>query len=145
MNLWWFSSSTSNIVLGRAWVMTASTTTASSFWTSPSGFLCLREARRGLRLGVEDRAKGYECTGFGLSERFAAEGMRVAMADVEEPALAEAAQILQARGAEVLPVPTDVSRADHVEALRDRTLSVFGAAHVVCNNAGVGGAPNPVW
>lgn len=83
--------------------------------------------------------------GFGLAERFAAEGMRVVMADVEEPALAEAAQVLGSRGAEVLPVPTDVSRADHVDALRDRTLSTFGAVHVVCNNAGVGGAPNPVW
>ena len=83
--------------------------------------------------------------GFGLSERFAAEGMRVAMADVEEPALAEAAQLLQARGGEVLPIPTDVSRADDVDALRDRTLAAFGAVHVVCNNAGVGGAPNPVW
>ena len=83
--------------------------------------------------------------GFGLAERFAAEGMRVVMADVEEPALAEAAQLLGGRGAEVLPVPTDVSRADHVDALRDRTLSTFGAVHVVCNNAGVGGAPNPVW
>jgi NAD(P)-dependent dehydrogenase (short-subunit alcohol dehydrogenase family) len=83
--------------------------------------------------------------GFGLSERFAGEGMRVVMADVEEPALSEAAQTLAARGAEVLPVPTDVASAAQVEALCGRTLSAFGAVHVVCNNAGVGGAPNPVW
>src|SRR4030088_738639 len=46
------------MVFGSAWVTTASTTTASSFWTSPSGLppRC-RGARLGLRLGVEDLAK----------------------------------------------------------------------------------------
>lgn len=83
--------------------------------------------------------------GLGLSERFARAGMRVVMADVEEPALAEAASRLTAAGGEVLPVRTDVSKAEQVEALRDRALEAFGAVHVVCNNAGVGNAPSPVW
>lgn len=83
--------------------------------------------------------------GFALSERFAAEGMRVVMADIEEPALAEAADLLAGRGAEVLPVPTDVARDDQVDALRDRALEAFGAVHVVCNNAGVSGIGRPVW
>jgi NAD(P)-dependent dehydrogenase (short-subunit alcohol dehydrogenase family) len=83
--------------------------------------------------------------GFALSERFAAEGMRVVMADIEEPALAEAADLLAGRGAEVLPVPTDVARDDQVDALRDRALEAFGAVHVVCNNAGVSGLGRPVW
>jgi NAD(P)-dependent dehydrogenase (short-subunit alcohol dehydrogenase family) len=83
--------------------------------------------------------------GFGLSERFAAEGMRVVMADVEEPALAEASELLLSRGAEVLPVVTDVSSGDQVDALRDRALAAFGAVHVLCNNAGVGPPARPVW
>jgi NAD(P)-dependent dehydrogenase (short-subunit alcohol dehydrogenase family) len=83
--------------------------------------------------------------GYALSERFAAEGMRVVMADIEEPALAEAADLLAGRGAEVLPVPTDVSRDDQVDALRDRALEAFGAVHVVCNNAGVSGIGRPIW
>lgn len=83
--------------------------------------------------------------GFGLSERFASEGMRVVMADIEEPALAEAAELLAGRGAEVLPVPTDVSQSEQVDALRDRALEAFGAVHVLCNNAGVGGLGAPVW
>jgi NAD(P)-dependent dehydrogenase (short-subunit alcohol dehydrogenase family) len=83
--------------------------------------------------------------GFALSERFAAEGMRVVMADIEEPALAEAADLLAGRGAAVLPVPTDVSRPDQVDALRDRALEAFGAVHVVCNNAGVSGIGRPMW
>src|SRR5215472_4759289 len=83
--------------------------------------------------------------GFGLSERFVAEGMRVVMADVDAPALAEAAELLAGRGAEILPVTTDVSDGDQVDALRDRALEAFGAVHVVCNNAGVTGLGRPVW
>lgn len=83
--------------------------------------------------------------GFGLSQRFAREGMRVVMADVEAPALAEAADLLTSRGARVLPVVTDVSSGEQVDALRDRALEAFGAVHVVCNNAGVGGLGRPLW
>lgn len=83
--------------------------------------------------------------GFGLSERFAAEGMRVVMADVEEPALQEAAGRLSGQGAKVLAVPTDVSSAAQVDELRDETVRAFGAVHVLCNNAGVGGPHDPLW
>jgi len=83
--------------------------------------------------------------GQGLSERFAAEGMHVVMADVEEPALSKAAAGLAETGASVLPVVTDVSDRAAVEALRDKALSAFGAVHVVCNNAGVGGPHGPLW
>src|ERR1700733_90254 len=86
--------------------------------------------------------------GQGLCARFAAEGMSVVMADVEEPALAKAAAELAARiaetngGASVLPAVSDRAA---VEALRDAALSAFGAVHVVCNNAGVGGPHGPLW
>src|ERR1700722_17513861 len=83
--------------------------------------------------------------GLGLAERFAAEGMRVVMADVEEPALRKAAAELAGTGASVLPVATDVSDRAAVDALRDAALSAFGAVHVVCNNAGVGGPHGPLW
>jgi NAD(P)-dependent dehydrogenase (short-subunit alcohol dehydrogenase family) len=90
--------------------------------------------------------------GLGLAERFAAEGMNVVMADVEEAALAKAAAGLADRIATtkggvpvVLPVVTDVSDRAAVEALRDAALSAFGAVHVVCNNAGVGGPHGPLW
>ena len=83
--------------------------------------------------------------GLGLAERFAAEGMHVVMADVEEPALSKAAAELTGAGASVLPVATDVSDRAAVDALRDAALSAFGAVHVVCNNAGVGGPHGPLW
>jgi NAD(P)-dependent dehydrogenase (short-subunit alcohol dehydrogenase family) len=83
--------------------------------------------------------------GFGLAERFAAEGMCVVMADVEEPALAAAAERLRGPGRTILPVVTDVSKQDQVESLRDQALGAFGAVHVLCNNAGVGSANAPLW
>jgi NAD(P)-dependent dehydrogenase (short-subunit alcohol dehydrogenase family) len=83
--------------------------------------------------------------GLGLSERFAAEGMHVVMADVEEPALSKAAASVAEGGASVLPVVTDVADRAAVDALRDSAVSAFGAVHVVCNNAGVGGPHGPLW
>ncbi len=83
--------------------------------------------------------------GLGLSERFAAEGMHVVMADVEEPALSKAASALAGNGASVLPVLTDVADRAAVDALRDSAVAAFGAVHVVCNNAGVGGPHGALW
>jgi NAD(P)-dependent dehydrogenase (short-subunit alcohol dehydrogenase family) len=76
--------------------------------------------------------------GRALAERFAAEGMRLVLADVEERALAAAADDLAASGAEVLSVVTDVADAASVAALADAAYGRFGAVHVLCNNAGVG-------
>jgi NAD(P)-dependent dehydrogenase (short-subunit alcohol dehydrogenase family) len=75
--------------------------------------------------------------GRALAERFAAEGMKVVMADIEADALARAAAELRGTGATILAVPTDVAKAADVEALAEKTLAAFGGVHVVCNNAGV--------
>jgi NAD(P)-dependent dehydrogenase (short-subunit alcohol dehydrogenase family) len=76
--------------------------------------------------------------GRAMAGRFAAEGMRVVLADVEQEALDRATGQLRENGATVLGVRTDVSRADDVQALADATMNEFGAVHVLCNNAGVG-------
>lgn len=81
--------------------------------------------------------------GRAMAEAFAGEGMHVVMADIEEPALELAARNLGAAGASVLAVVTDVSRAGDVDALANATVEHFGAAHLLCNNAGVGGAGDP--
>jgi NAD(P)-dependent dehydrogenase (short-subunit alcohol dehydrogenase family) len=75
--------------------------------------------------------------GFALADRFAREGMKVVLADVEADALARAEAELRGRGATVLAVRTDVRQASEVEALAEKTLAAFDAVHVVCNNAGV--------
>src|SRR5581483_3263330 len=76
--------------------------------------------------------------GFALAGRFAAEGMHVVMADVEEPALDKAASELESDGASVLPFVTDVSDAGSVRALAAATFERFDTAHIICNNAGIG-------
>jgi NAD(P)-dependent dehydrogenase (short-subunit alcohol dehydrogenase family) len=75
--------------------------------------------------------------GLALAERFAAEGMKVVMADIEAGPLATASERLRRKGAAILASRVDVSRPEDVERLADETYDAFGAAHVVCNNAGV--------
>jgi NAD(P)-dependent dehydrogenase (short-subunit alcohol dehydrogenase family) len=77
--------------------------------------------------------------GRALADRWAAEGMKVVLADVEEAALAGAEKELRDSGAEVLAVRTDVSNEADVKALARQAVDAFGAVHIVCNNAGVGG------
>src|SRR5688572_30142821 len=69
--------------------------------------------------------------GLALAQRFAAEGMRVVLADVEEGALAAAEAALKQGGAEALAVRTDVLRDDDVERLADAAYGAFGGVHVL--------------
>ena len=75
--------------------------------------------------------------GLALAARFAADGAKVVMADIEASALAPAAEGLRRKGATVLATRVDVSRPEDVERLARETYDAFGAAHVLCNNAGV--------
>jgi NAD(P)-dependent dehydrogenase (short-subunit alcohol dehydrogenase family) len=88
---------------------------------------------------------GASGIGLALARAFAAEGMRLVLADVEPGALEAAVDGLRAGGADLLGVVTDVSDADAVAALADATYSGFGACHVLCNNAGVGAPSATVW
>ena len=93
---------------------------------------------------------GASGIGRAIAERFAAEGVHLVLADIEEPVLASTVADLAATGARVIGVPTDVSVLEDVQRLADRTLDEFGAVHIVCNNAGVAGgtvatAPPELW
>ena len=84
--------------------------------------------------------------GRAMGERFAREGMRVVLADVQAEPLERAVAECQAAGLAIIGVQTDVTNFASVEALRDATLSAYGAVHVVCNNAGIGaGAEGKMW
>jgi NAD(P)-dependent dehydrogenase (short-subunit alcohol dehydrogenase family) len=91
---------------------------------------------------------GASGIGWGLAERCAAEGMKVVIADIEEKALKQAEKTLQAQGADILAVKTDVSRIADVEALARKTVDAFGGVHLLFNNAGVNtdiSLRKPVW
>jgi NAD(P)-dependent dehydrogenase (short-subunit alcohol dehydrogenase family) len=81
--------------------------------------------------------------GLALAERLAQSGLRVVLADVDEPGLAAAADQISRHGVETLTVPTDVSDEGAVQALAAATLERFGATHVLCNNAGVATRADP--
>ncbi len=87
---------------------------------------------------------GASGIGRALGGRFAADGMKVVLADVDEENLEVAAAELRGLGAQAVGVRADVAVASDVEHLRDATLQEFGGVHVVCNNAGVG-TGGPLW
>jgi len=80
---------------------------------------------------------GASGLGRAMAERFAKDGMRIVLADVEPEALAKAESEMKAAGAKVIGVRTDVSKAADVEALAQKTIAAFGGVHLVANNAGV--------
>lgn len=82
--------------------------------------------------------------GRALAQRAVQEGMKVVLADIEEGALRVTAAALQAQGATVLSVRTNVAQAEEVAALAQQTLDTFGAVHLLFNNAGVA-ANGPLW
>ena len=89
---------------------------------------------------------GASGIGLGMARAFAAQGAKLVLADVEKAALEKAVAGLEAEGAAVQGFACDVSDPTSVAELAEKTLEAFGAAHVLCNNAGVaGGAPGGIW
>jgi NAD(P)-dependent dehydrogenase (short-subunit alcohol dehydrogenase family) len=84
--------------------------------------------------------------GRAMGERFAREGMRVMLADVQAEPLEATVAECRAAGLDISGHVTDVTNYASVESLRDATLGAYGAVHVVCNNAGIGaGAEGRMW
>jgi|EndMetStandDraft_4_1072995.scaffolds.fasta_scaffold218212_2 NAD(P)-dependent dehydrogenase (short-subunit alcohol dehydrogenase family) len=77
--------------------------------------------------------------GRALARRFAAEGMKVVLADRDEVKMRSVEVELSEQGTEVLPVVVDTSIEADLQRLADETMRRFGGAHVLCNNAGVVG------
>ena len=88
---------------------------------------------------------GASGIGRAMADRFARQGMRIVLADIEAPALERAVAEMKSRGANVIGVRTDVADSAQVQALADQALATFGAVHIICNNAGVGGNGGPSW
>src|SRR6266404_8689764 len=85
--------------------------------------------------------------GLAAAKRFAATGLRICLADLGggrlEQAAAEVALVARGGPADVLAVPTDVSKLEEVQRLKDRVYDTFGEVAVLMNNAGTspGGGP----
>ena len=75
--------------------------------------------------------------GRSMALAFAAEGMDLALADVDEVNLSAVQDEVLAKGVRAITLKVDVSNAQQLEVFRDQTLTRLGGVHVVCNNAGV--------
>jgi 3-oxoacyl-[acyl-carrier protein] reductase len=80
--------------------------------------------------------------GLAITERFLAEGARVALVDRDGDAVEAAAKRL---GAAAVGLVADVTRADHVERVVGDAHARWGRLDVVVNNAGITGRSYPIW
>ena len=70
---------------------------------------------------------------------FAAEGARVAVADIAEAGVEQTAREIKERGGESFAIRTDVSKAADVSRMVDETVKRLGPPNVLYNNAGIEG------
>jgi NAD(P)-dependent dehydrogenase (short-subunit alcohol dehydrogenase family) len=90
---------------------------------------------------------GASGIGLAAAHRFASLGMNVVLADIDAGALDAARLGIEgaAKGARVLAVPTDVSRREDVERLRDAAFAEFGDVAVLMNNAAMNAGSGKPW
>jgi NAD(P)-dependent dehydrogenase (short-subunit alcohol dehydrogenase family) len=85
--------------------------------------------------------------GLAAAARFARMGLRVCLADLDGPALHEAAAGVAAVAAggkaDVRAVPTDVAKLQDVQRLKQVAYEAFGSVAVLMNNAAIGGSGKP--
>lgn len=75
--------------------------------------------------------------------KFAAEGARVMVSDVETGGGEETAALIRARGGEACFLRADVSVAADVQALVAATVAAYGRLDCACNNASIEGTIAP--
>jgi len=85
---------------------------------------------------VTGGASGF---GEGIVRKFAAEGARVAIADINAAAAAALAKELGA-----IAITVDVTADASVKAMADQAMSAFGRIDILVNNAGIGHTPQPM-
>ena len=83
---------------------------------------------------------GASGIGLAVGRALAEAGMRVMLADIEAKPLEQAIDAFKGNLPEVRGVVYDVRDYAAVERAAQMTVEAFGKVHVVCNNAGVGGA-----
>lgn len=75
--------------------------------------------------------------GLATAQRFAREGCKVAIWDIDEAGAARAAADLVSSGAQVISSRVDVSSRAQVNAALEQVHSAFGPVQILVNNAGI--------
>jgi NAD(P)-dependent dehydrogenase (short-subunit alcohol dehydrogenase family) len=81
--------------------------------------------------------------GRSVAELYAREGANVVVSDINEKEGAETVRIIVEKGGDAFFVKADSSSAIDNEKLVEATIAKYGALHIACNNAGIGGASAP--
>ena len=84
--------------------------------------------------------------GRAIALAYAREGARVVASDIAEEGGEETVRLIEEAtpGAEAFFVRADAAKPEDHEALVAAAVERFGALHIACNNAGIGGELNPV-
>ncbi|HEU5188244.1 MAG TPA: SDR family oxidoreductase [Methylomirabilota bacterium] len=93
-------------------------------------------------VAVTGAAKGF---GEAIARRFAAEGARVVLGDVDEAAGTAVARSIETAGGRARFRPCDVAAAADVEALVGAAVEGEGGLDVMVNNAGFSHTSMPLW
>ncbi len=80
---------------------------------------------------------GASGLGLAMARSFTGAGMKVAIADIEDEALAAAQESFAESNADVITLKVDVTDREALEDAAKQTEAAFEKIHVVCNNAGV--------
>lgn len=75
--------------------------------------------------------------GAAIARRFADQGVRLALVDVDEGQLRQLTGSLEGSGCEVLPITADVANKEQVGQLVEQVIEKFGGIDVLVNNAGI--------
>ena len=82
--------------------------------------------------------------GAAAAARFAAEGARVVLVDVDERAAHATATAVARTGSEAIALAADVGEPAQVSSVFERAVDHFGRIDIVFNNAGIAGPAAPV-
>ncbi len=80
---------------------------------------------------------GASGLGLAMARSLSGAGMKIAIADIEDNALAAAKAEFEESNADVITIKVDVTDRDAMEEAAKETEAAFDKIHVVCNNAGV--------
>lgn len=75
---------------------------------------------------------------------YAAEGAKVVVADIDEKGGNETVSEIQKKSGDAFFIKADSSKPEENERLVAEIVSKYGALHIACNNAGIGGPSAPV-
>lgn len=75
--------------------------------------------------------------GSAISERFASEGAKVVVTDVNQELIDATVELVKSQGGDVIGINADISDEEAAHGLIDQVIAKYGRVDVLCNNAGI--------